>query len=404
VARSINRLTANSVKAITKPGLHADGGGLYLRVEESGAKRWAFLYRLNGRRKEMGLGSVLSLSLASARRAAQEAREQVQAGDDPVEIRRGRRASESPKTFGQCADELIKALSPGWKNHVHREQWVTTLSQEAAALRDKPVASITTADVLEVLKPIWQTKSETASRLRGRIERVLDAAKVQGQRDGENPARWRGHLAHLLPKRSYLTRGHHAAMPIDDMPAFMAKLRAREGLSVRALEFTILTVSRTNESLGVRAEEIDLFGATWTVPKERMGKTKQPHRVPLCDRATEIVREHWPEGGRGLLFPGRGKRRGKTLSENTMLSLLDHMGYGQYTVHGFRSTFEDWVGDRTEFSEELAEMSLAHTIKSKVRRAYRRGDALEKRRFLIEQWSLFVNGQSPVANVVKLRA
>jgi integrase len=402
VAHKINRLTARKIYTLTKPGLHADGGGLYLRVDDSGAKRWTFLYRQDGRRKEMGLGSILAVALAGARKAAQEARECVQAGLDPVVERRHRRASQNARTFGEAADALIGSLSPTWKSEAHRQQWKTTLQVDAVALRDKPVASITTNDVLEVLKPIWQTKAETASRLRGRIERVLDAAKVEGHREGENPARWRGHLAHLLPKRSYLTRGHHSAMPFDETPGFMAELRDRDEVTARALEFTILTAVRTSEALGARTAEFDRVGRVWIIPRERMGKTKREHRVPLCDRALNIVNEMLPEEG-GLLFRGNGRRRGGMLSENAMLDLLDRMGYGQFTVHGFRSAFDDWIGERTEFAEELAEMSLAHTIKSKVRRAYRRGDALEKRRVLMNAWERFLGGTAS-SNVVRLTA
>jgi integrase len=402
VARKINRLTARKVSTLTKSGLHADGGGLYLRVDDSGAKRWTFLYRQDGRRKEMGLGSILAVTLVGARKAAQEARECVQARLDPVVQRRLRRATHNARTFGEQADALIESLSPTWKSEAHRQQWKTTLEHDAAPLRGKLLASITTADVLEVLKPIWQTKPETASRLRGRIERVLDAAKVEGHRDGENPARWRGHLAHLLPKRGYLTRGHHAAMPFDDMPAFIAELRKKDGAAARALEFTILTAVRTNEALGARTTEFDRSAGIWTVPRERMGKTKVEHRVPLTERALEIVEDLWPAEG-GLLFRGHGRRRGGMLSENSMLYLLDRMGYGQFTVHGFRSAFDDWTGERTEFAEELAEMSLAHTIRSKVRRAYRRGDALEKRRVLMNAWERFLFGTASL-KVVRLSA
>ncbi len=397
MARTINRLTARHVTTLGA-GLHADGGGLYLRIEPSGARRWVFIFHWQRKRTEMGLGSSVAVSLASARTAAQEAREQVQAGKNPVEERRRVRAAESAVTFGEFADMMIEDLGPQWKSAVHRRQWETSMTVDAAALRDKHPATITTEDVIGVLKPIWLVKPESASRLRGRIERVLDGAKVKGLRTGENPARWRGHLSLLLPTRQAASRGHHPAMPIDDVPAFMKELRRAEGVTARALEFTILTATRTGEAIAAKSEEFTLEQGAWTIPGIRM-KAKVEHRVALSDRAKEIAADLMPDAG--FVFPGRGVNR--HLSNMAMLNLLNRMGYGAYTVHGFRSTFKDWASERTSFPDELSEEALAHRVGSKVRRAYRRGDALEKRRQLMQAWADFC-GAAVASNVISLSA
>lgn len=382
--------------------MHADGGGLYLHIEPSGAKRWSFLFQFRGKRCELGLGPLLSVSLAVARTAAQEAREQVAAGKNPIDERRRQRASQGLHLFGELADQMIADLTPQWKSPVHARQWTYSLTEQAAALRPLPVAQITTDDVLAVLKPIWLAMPETGRRLRGRIERVLDGARAKGliPRGAENPARWKGHLSILLPKRQELSRGHHAAMPYDDVRGFMADLRTSDGVSARALEFTILTVSRTSEARLTKLAEINQTNAVWTVPAERM-KRKKPHRVPLCPRALEIVRELAPKASGGFLFPGAAD--GTALSNMAMYMLLDHHGAGAYTVHGFRSTFKDWASDCTKFPREFSESALSHAIGDAAEQAYRRGDAIDIRRELMDAWGRFCDPDQP-SNVVAISA
>ena len=383
MAREIDRLTARGVTSITKPGRVADGAGLYLAVDKTGAKRWVFLYRHNGQTREMGLGGINAVSLAKARDLAGEMRATVKAGGDPIALRR--MAPEIVPTFGEAADEFVEAMKPQFRNKKHIDQWTMTLTEYAKPLRSKPVNEITTANVLAVLKPIWGTKPETASRLRGRIERVLDAARAKGHRTGENPALWRGHLANLLPKRQRLSRGHHAAMPYVDVPAFIVELRKREAVSARALEFTILTAARSGEVFGATWPEIDMGAAVWTVPAPRM-KGGREHRVPLSPRAVALLKEmlvlrRSPEG---FVFPGQ--RKGKPLSVMAMDMILRRMKVSD-TVHGFRSSFRDWCGEASTFPRELAEAALAHVFGDETERAYRRGDALEKRRKLMVAWA-----------------
>ncbi len=286
MAIKLNRLTARRAATLAEPGRHSDGGGLYLNVTPSGARSWLFLWKKDGTRREMGLGSAASVPLASAREKAAECRKLVAAGKDPLEAKRA--AQSAVPTFGDVTDALIAAKESAWRNEKHRWQWRHTLTEYAKALRNKAVDKITTEDVLAVLKPLWTTKPETASRLRGRIEAVLDAAKAQGHRSGENPAAWRGHLAHFLPKRQKLTRGHHAAMAYRELPAFVVRLREREGVATLALDFCILTAARTGEVIGATWGEFDLEEKVWTVPAGRM-KAAKGHRVPLSDRAVSIV-------------------------------------------------------------------------------------------------------------------
>src|ERR1700737_1916877 len=283
MGREINRLNARAVTTISQHGRHADGGGLYLSISPNGGRRWVFLYRWHGKPTEIGLGSARDVSLARARELAGHARAKLAEGANPKEGRRSAGAS-----FGECADQLIAAMRPSWRNRKHVAQWEMTLRDYAAPLRRLPVDKVTTDDVLSVLKPIWHEKPETASRLRGRIERVLDAAKAQGLRSGENPARWRGHLDQLLPKRQRLTRGHHAAMGYAEVPTFIGDLRSRQATAALALEFAILTAARSGEVLGARWNEFDLDRAVWTIPAARM-KAGREHRVPLSPRALKIV-------------------------------------------------------------------------------------------------------------------
>jgi integrase len=379
------KLTARKVQT-AKPGKYSDGGNLYLVVADTGTRKWVLRFTWRGRAKEMGLGSATSVPLSDAREKATEARHKIARGLNPIDQRK--RDGGIP-TFGQMADEVVTALSPGFRNDKHRAQWKSTLETYAAPLRAKAVDAIGTDDVLSVLQPIWTDKAETASRLRGRIEKVLDAAKAKGFRDGENPARWRGHLDHLLPRPSKLTRGHHAAMPYEDVAGFISNLREREGIAPLALEFCILTAARSGEVLGLRWPEIDFSHAVWTVPAARM-KAGREHRVPLSGRAVAILR-----GLRGLAasnqgeFAFAGHRLNKRLSSRAMEMMLRRMKVTDATVHGFRSSFRDWAGNVSAFPREITETALAHVIGDKAEQAYRRRDALEKRRKLMEAWASY---------------
>lgn len=376
----INRLSSRSVDTKTEPGFYPDGQGLYLRIGKG--KRWVYLFQWRGKRREMGLGPAAGSNLAQARREALKAREMVREGVDPIEARRAEKSLGT--TFGEVADDFIAAQREGWRNAKHRQQWTNTLATYAAKLRPLPVADITTADVLSVLRPIWMGKPETASRVRGRIERILDAAKAKGLRSGENPAIWRGNLAHLLPKRRKLTRGHHRALSYERMLAFWSDLSGRSGIAARALQFTILTAARTSETLGAKWEEIDLEKGVWTVPAERMKAAKE-HRVPLSAPALAILKEVRSLGS-AYVFPSVD---GGQLSRAAMHAVLRRMAVDA-TVHGFRSTFRDWAGEETTHPRELVEHALAHLVGSAVERAYRRGDALERRRAVMESWAGFI--------------
>jgi len=393
------KLTARAA-ATTKPGRYGDGGGLYLVVSLSGARKWVFRFSFAGKVTEAGLGSAAVVSLAAARDKARDARKLLDAGKNPIDAKRHAASIEAAiPTFGAVADALIAAKKSGWRNEKHRAQWRMTLTEYAAPLRSRPVNEIDTGAVLAVLMPLWQTKPETASRLRGRIEAVLDAAKAQGHRSGENPAAWRGHLSHLLPKRGKLTRGHHAAMAYGDVPAFVGRLREREAIAALALEFTILTAARSGEVYGARWSEIDISAKVWTVPAGRM-KAAREHRIPLSDRALAIL-EKLSEARTGdLVFPGQ--RAGKPLSAMAMQMVLRRMKLDGVTVHGFRSAFRDWAGNETHFPREIAEAALAHVIGDKAEQAYRRGDALEKRRGLMEAWANYCEPKADL-NVVSLK-
>ncbi len=400
MGRETKRLTARTVATLTTPGRHADGGNLYLSISANGGRRWIFLYRWAGKQLEMGLGSARDVSLARARELADVARAQLAEGINPLEARRAEQAV--IPTFGAFADELVETLRSGFKNEKHRWQWKHTLEVYGAPLRSLQIDRVSTEDVLGVLQPLWQTKQETASRLRGRIERVLDAAKAKGLRSGENPARWRGHLDALLPKRQKLQRGHHAAMPYAEVPAFVAELQQRRATAALALEFAILTAARTAEVLGATWREIDREAKVWTIPAARMKMGKE-HRVPLTDRALAILAAAEEERGEGdYLFPS--PRKGKPFSDMAMAMLLKiRMNRPHLTVHGFRSSFRDWAGEETSFPREIAEAALAHTVGDATERAYRRADALEKRRKLMEAWAKYVTGGAG-AKVVPIRA
>lgn len=404
MARQINKLTARSVAALNKPGRHSDGSGLYLVVDPKGAKRWVFLFRWDGKLKEMGLGGISAVSLADAREKAAAARKLLDSGQNPIEVRKAAASEDAARvTFGAFAEQLVTDIKSGFRNEKHRWQWGHTLKVYAAKLSDTPIDEVGTEKVLEVLQPLWQTKQETASRLRGRIERVLDAAKAKGLRSGENPARWRGHLDALLPRRQKLQRGHHPAMPYAEVPAFIRELRERDAVAALMMEFAILCASRTGEVVEAKWPEIDRKAAVWTIPAERM-KAGKEHRVPLGPRALEILTAVEPLRTEGeFVFPG--PKKGKPFSNMAMLALLKkRMDRPNLTVHGFRSSFRDWAGECTGFPREVAEAALAHIVGDEVERAYRRGDALEKRRQLMLAWEKFISGASADGNVLPLRA
>jgi len=398
MGRMVQRLSARAVSTINSPGRHADGNGLYLVVDKSGAKRWVFLTWVGGRQVETGLGGLASVGLAMARERADSCRRLVANGQSAKEFRS---VSRRQPSFGEFAKQVVSSLESGWRNDKHRQQWRRTLEVYAASMRNKPVSEIGTDDVLAVLRPIWLTKSETASRVRGRIEKVLDAAKAKGLRSGDNPARWRGHLDHLLAKRAKLQRGHHPAMPWPDVPNFVAKLRASGSIGARALEFLILTAARSGEVLqssqggkirGAMWSEIDEMNAVWTVPGNRM-KSGRDHRVPLSPRAMQILAEMKQVQTCDFIFPGT--RRSRPLSNMSLEAILRRMGLKPaVTVHGFRSSFRDWAGESTDFPRELAEAALAHTVGDAVERAYRRGDALAKRRDMMDAWAEFCATQT----------
>ena len=389
------RINVRQFAALTKPGVYSDGGGLYLRVRKSGSRSWLFICMIRGRRRELGLGSASDVTLAKARQKAAETRAAFIEGRDPV-VERVIEAQPAiiPQTFGEFAEALIDDIESGFRNDKHRKQWRSTLAMHAAALGSKPLAAIDTEDIVGVLKPIWTKIPETASRVRGRIERVLDAAKAKGHRSGDNPARWRGHLELLLPRRSKIDKDHHAALPFMDIAGFMSDLAGRSATAARALEFTILTAARTGEALGATWGEIDLEAKVWSIPAIRM-KAGQPHQIPLSAgviATLESVRPPKPSGT-DLVFQNGG---GFCLSNMSMSMLLRRMGRDSITVHGFRSTFRDWAGEATNFAREEIEMALAHTIESKAERAYRRGRALDKRRALMTAWCLFCERSKPV--------
>ena len=387
------KLSALGVAKLKTPGMYGDGGGLWLQVTGKGGKSWIFRFTLNGKSREMGLGAANTFSLAEARDKALACRKQCAEGIDPIEARNARRDAariEAAKaiTFRQCATAYIEAHKAGWRNAKHAAQWTATLETYAyPAFGDLPVQSVDTGLVMRAVEPIWATKPETATRVRGRIESILDWAATRGFRRGENPARWKGHLANLLPKRSRVKKvEHHAALPFAEVPAFMRALGEQPGVAAKALAFTILTAARTGETIGARWSEIDLDAGVWTVPAERM-KAGVEHRVPLSDPAVQILRDMATVRSSDFVFPG-GKR-GRPLSNMAMLKTLERMNRDDLTVHGFRSSFRDWASETTAFPSEVVEAALAHTIESKVERAYRRGDLFQKRRELIAAWAAY---------------
>jgi integrase len=417
----IGKISALKVAREKRPGVYGDGGGLYLQITEQGSKSWIFRFwlaerdpktgavvrdpmtkKVRGRGREMGLGSCITVSLAEARDRALECRKLRERDVDPIDAREAAKrqaALERAKSlkFREAAATYMAAHRAGWKNDKHVGQWTATLQTYAyPLLGDVSVQAIDTALIMKVIEPIWATKPETANRVRGRIESILNWATVRGYRQGENPARWRGHLDKLLPSRAKVRKTqHHNALTYAELPAFMAKLREEEGIAARALEFTILTAARTSEAIGARRSEVNAREKLWTVPADRM-KADKEHRVPLSDRALDITVAAGSDE-EDFLFPGG--RRGQPLSNMAMLALIKRMGRGDLTVHGFRSTFRDWAAERTNFPNEVVEMALAHAIDSKTEAAYRRGDLFEKRQRLMGEWEEYC-AAIPKAGVV----
>jgi integrase len=419
MARSIHRLSSVAVRN-AKPGMHADGGGLYLQATAAAdhtiSKSWVFRFatgrivnsasgKPRSEERQMGLGSLIDVSLAEARERAAECRQLRKQGIDPIESRRAARAERlvaaaKAMTFDQAAEAYIAAHRTGWRNPKHAAQWKATLATYASPVfGNLPASSIDTGLVLKALEPIWATKPETAGRVRGRIEAILDWTTARGYRTGENPARWRGHLDKLLPARSKVRQvKHHPALRYAELPAFLASLRGQQCASARALEFTILTAARTGETIGARWDEIDSQGKIWVVPGSRM-KAGKEHRVPLSPAALRILEDMQARRESAFVFPGE-RRAG--LSDMSMLMLLRRMGCESLTVHGFRSSFRDWAAEKTNFPGEVVEMALAHAVGSKVEAAYRRGDLFDKRRKLMDAWASFC-APAPANNVAAFR-
>jgi integrase len=398
----LGNLTAKTIEKLVKDGtskMHNDGDGLYLRVKSPGSASWLYRYRTNGKLRDMGLGAYPAVTLAEARDLATDARKLAKTGTDPLEARKRlraeleaeqRRAAALATTFESVAQDYIDSQRAGWKNAKHASQWSNTLATYAfPVIGNLPPNEITTEHLLKILRPIWTRVPETASRVRNRIELVLDAAKAVGLREGENPARWRGHLDKLFPKRSKVSKVvHHPALPWQEAPAFIAELRKHNSLSHRALEMTILTCCRTSEVLEARWDELDLNEGIWTIPEERM-KAGKSHRVPLTSPLRSLLESLNRIDDSPFLFPGQ--KEGQSLSNMSMLMTLRRMGYKHITVHGFRSTFRDWAAENTSHPRDVCEQALAHTLESSVESAYRRGDMFEKRRKLMEDWAQYLS-------------
>ena len=406
-----NALKPMQVKTLP-PGRHTDGGGLQLLVKKSGARPWVFRYMLDRQSSDIGLGAASGpnvISLAEARDKAIDLRRLVQSGLDPLQERmridaqkdaQAQGADVAAITFMTSAEAYIAAHSDSWKNAKHRAQWPSTLKRYVyPVMGDLPAADISTEHVMAVIEPIWKTKPETASRVRGRIETILDAAKARGYRQGENPARWRGRISLMLPARAKLSRSHHRALPYADIPTFIQALQSKDAIAALALEFTILTAARSGEAIGATWEEVDLAKAIWTIPAERI-KAGKEHRVPLADRSIEILKITKALGSDHLF----GGSKDGPLSNMAMAMMLRRMDVNA-TVHGFRSGFRDWAAESTGFAHEVCEMALAHTIANQSEAAYRRGDLFEKRRKLMDAWATYC--ATPIAdaeNVTPIRA
>jgi len=392
---AIHLLSPRKVQT-TGPGKYEDGGGLRLVVSKGGAKKWVLRFTINRKRREMGLGSFPDVSLADARDKASDARKLANQGIDPIEAKKVE--EDKVPSFTTCAARYIRAHRSAWKNAKHARQWVSTLKNYARPkIGNKKVDEIDTTDILEILSPIWTTKTETAKRIQGRIENILDYAAAHKYRDPMNPARWRGHLDKLLPKPSRVKKvTHHPAMSYADVPAFMNELRENNSVSSYALRFLILTATRTSEVLKAEWSEIDFQEATWTIPASRM-KADREHRVPLSGEAMDILNSLPRIEGNPFIFPGT--RQGRPLSNMALLQLMRGMGFGvdgnrgDYVPHGFRSSFRDWSGEVSSFPRDVAEMALAHAIENKVEAAYRRGDLFEKRCKMMQAWANYITLQ-----------
>lgn len=392
--RKSNRLTAIHVSKLTKPGRYADGHGLWLQISKWGTKSWVLRFTRDGRARTMGLGPLHTVNLAQARERAKQARQGLTDPInpvDPIDVRKAKRRAakaEAAKlvTFKEAAELYIKAHAAGWRNSKHSDQWRATLKTYAYPIvGDLSVADIDIGHVTKILEPIWTVKTETASRVRGRIESILDWATVRGHRQGDNPARWRGHLEKVLPAKAKVSKVRHMpAMPYADVPAFMAELRARADISSHALEFTILTACRTAEAVGAAWDEIDFTAKVWTIPGSRT-KSGREHRVPLTERALQVLKSVPKETKNRFVFAGT--KPGKPLSNMAMLELIRGMRGGGLTVHGFRSSFRDWAAEQTNYPREIAEAALAHVLSDRTEAAYQRGDLLEKRRRLMQAWA-----------------
>lgn len=373
-----NKLSVKQVATLTKPGIYSDGGGLYLGTRPSGTRSWLSIYMIDGKRRELGLGSVFDVSLAQAREKARLARQLHLDGIDPiVERRRVSKPKQKVMTFGEMATALIDDIEKGFDNKKHRDQWRSSISGYAKPILTLPVDEVDTDAIVALLKPIWLAKSETARRVRGRIERVLDAAKAKGLRSGEKPARLRGHLDLLSPRQPKKGQKHYAAMPFTELPDFMVKLAHRPATAAKALQMTILTAARTSEALGMTWDEIDFENRIWMIPAPRK-KEKNIHQVPLSGAAIRILQDikAASPASTELVFQGTS---GGGLSNMAMTMLLRRMDREDITVHGIRSTFRDWAGEKTTHARENIEMALAHTRRSKTERAYRRGNARKGR-------------------------
>ena len=393
MARLVDQLTEAKIRNIRAPGLYADGRGLYLQIRHGGARSWIYRFTLKGRTRDKGIGALADVGLVAARAKAADCRAFLAKGIDPIDHAKEARATGSVAiagpggpTFREAAEKYMDEKLRRLRSGVHRKQWRYTLETFAyPIIGDMPVATVGTPDILSVLRPIWETRCETASRLRGRIERILARAAVEGLRIGNNPAQWRGHLKEALPERSEVSPiVHHPAMKFTDVPAFMSELRARTEVSAAALQFLILTAARTGEVTGATWPEIDWHERIWIVPADRM-KSGRVHVVPLSTGALAALQTMQPlrDIGGGFLFPGRNSRG---LSSMTLLALLQRRMNRHVTVHGFRSSFRDWCGDVNGVPREIAELALAHVVGDDTERAYRRGNAIEKRRELMQQW------------------
>jgi integrase len=404
-------LTVKQVAALKEPGRYLDERGLYLQVTKAGVRSWLLRYERGGRERAMGLGPVSDFTLDEARERARKARQLLKDGIDPLDARKAERARQATEaarvaaanvTFKECAEQYHRFHSRKWANVKHAAQFLSTLERYVYPTLGKlPVAAIDKALVIKAIEPIWFTRTETASRVRGRIEAVLDFARTRGYRAGDNPASWDGNLVHVLPARGTIAKvKHHAAQPFAELPSFMAELVACEGIAARALEFAILTACRTGEIIGAQWSEIDLAEGVWLIPASRM-KAKKEHRVPLSDHAMAILQALPREAD--FVFPGG--RKGVPISNMAMAQLLKRMGRLDITVHGFRSTFRDWCAERTGYPNHVVEKALAHVVADKVEAAYRRGDLFRKRRQLMQAWAAYcTTPQREAATVTPIRA